>query len=300
MALSIDLLLDNIGPILLASAFLFFGLLFIAYHRLYNNSSVQSPGKIAGIEKYLSKSRSGNRRRSQLMYRPVVSFIYRGEKTYFTAGISKNSISDQIGERVQVEYMTDLISSVRIAGRPFIRNFGYGFFLTGLLILGIGAYSSPLKWDLQLLQLSIPFALNWIVFKYLAGLFERHGGVSALMKQNSPIKTEDELQQLDIFWSNDDIAKEEDRVYKPFLYITPVLIGLALWPAGVFGERFFNQSYVVEHFNEALFNSGEVTIFFNYIMNHSALQKEFLIFSMSSFFVLMLSYSFIFTLKKTA
>ena len=300
MALSIDLLLDNIGPVLLASAFLFFGLLFIAYHRLYNNSSVQSPGKIAGIEKYLSKSRSGNRRSSHLMYRPVVSFIYRGKKTYFTAGLSKNSISDQIGERVQVEYIADLISSVRIAGRPFIRNFGYGFILTGLLILGIGAYSSPLKWNLQLLQVSIPFALNWVAFKYLAGLFERHGGVAALMKQNSPIKTEDELQQLDIFWSNDDIAKEEDRVYKPFLYITPLLIGLALWPAGVFGERFFNQPYVVEHFNEALLNSGEVAIFFNYIMNHSALQKEFLIFSMSSFFVLMLSYSFIFTLKKTA
>jgi hypothetical protein len=299
MDLSIDLLLDNIGPILLASAFLFFGLLFIAYHRLYNNSSVQSPGKIVGIEKYLSKSRSGNRRSSQLMYRPVVSFIYCGKKTYFTAGLSKNSISEQIGDSVQVEYIDDLISSVRIAGRPFIRNFGYGFFLTGLLILGISAQSSTLEWDLQLLRLSIPFALNWILFKYLTGLFKRYGGVAALMKQNSPIKTEDELQQLDVFWSSHDIAREEDRVYKPFLYITPVLIGLALWPAGVFSERFFNRPYVVEHFNETLINSGEAAIFFNYIMNHSALQKEFLIFSMSSFFVLVLSYSFIFTLKKT-
>ena len=300
MALSIDLLLDNIGPILLASSFLFFSLLFIGYYRLYNNSTVQIPGKIVGIEKYVSKSRSGNRRSSQLMYRPVVSFIYHGEKTYFTAGLSKNFISEQIGDNVSVEYIDSLISSVRIAGRPFIRNFGYGLFLIALLILGISAQSSTLSWDLQLLRLSIPFALNWILFKYLADLFKRNGGVAALMKQNSPIKTEEELQQLDIFWSNDDIAKEEDQVYKPFLYIIPVLIGLALWPAVVFGDRFFSHPYVVEKFNEALFNSGETPIFFNYIMNHSSLQKEFLIFAMSMFFVLMLSYSFIFTLKKTA
>ena len=112
MALSIDLLLDNIGPILLASSFLFFSLLFVGYYRLYNNSTVQIPGKIVGIEKYVSKSRSGNRRSSQLMYRPVVSFIYHGEKTYFTAGLSKNFISEQIGDNVSVEYIDSLISSV--------------------------------------------------------------------------------------------------------------------------------------------------------------------------------------------
>jgi len=299
MALSIDLLFDNIGPMLLASAFVFFGLLFIAYHRLYHHGSVQSPGKIIGIEKYLSTSSSGNRRSSQLMYRPVVSFIYRGEKTYFTASVSKNFISDKIGDSIQVEYIVDLLSSVRIAGRPFIRNLGCGFTLVGVAILGFSAKTSPLDWELELLRFSLPFALSGTALKYLAGLFERHGGVAALMKQNSPIQTKNELDQLDIFWSNNDIAREEDRIYKPFLYITPVLIALALWPAGVFGERFFNRPYVIEHLNMALLNNGETATVFNYIMNHSALQKEFLILSMSSFFVLTLSYSFIFTLKKT-
>jgi len=300
MALSIDNLFDNFGPILLASAFLFIGLLFIAYHRLYNKGTVQSPGKIAGIEKHLSTSRSGNRRSSQLMYRPVVSFIYRGEKTYFTAGISKNSITDQIGDSIQVEYIVDLISSVRIAGRPFFRNFGYGLSLIAVAILGFSANTSTLHWDLELIRLSLPLIINGIALKCLASLFVHHGGVAALMKQNNPIKTKDELDQLDIFWSNNDIAKEQDRVYKPFLYITPVLIALALWPAGVFGERFFSRPYVIEHVNTALLNNGEAAAVFNHVMNHTTLQKEFLILSMSSFFVLMLSYSFIFTLKKTA
>ena len=294
----ISIVLSNLGLTLISTAFMAFGLIFVLYDLIYKKKVVKVPGRIAGIEKYISKMRTGNTRSSNLMYRPVVSFLYDGEETFFTAGLSKNTISDKIGDKVEVEYIINLPSSVRIAGRKFMRNLGLLLILVCIALLAITFNRDQIDLSLKVVRLAIPFIINYVLFKFLSKKFEKHGGVTALMKQNNPIKTREELAKLDIFWSNDQIQREEKRVYKPFLFITPVLIGLVAWPADIFTSRFFNRPYVIENFNADLLDVESAKIFLNDVMSHSGIQKEFIIMSICWFFLVTLLYSYIFTVKK--
>ena len=298
MADIISIVLSNFGLTLTSTAFMAFGLIFVLYDLIYKKKAVKVPGRIAGIEKYISKMRTGNTRSSRLMYRPVVSFIYNGDEAFFTAGLSKNTISDKIGDRIEVEYIINLPSSVRIAGRKFMRNFGILLILVSIVLLAITFNKDQIDLSLKVVRLAIPFILNYAIFMYLSKKFEKYGGVAALMKRNNPIITREALDKLDIFWSNDQIEREEKRVYKPFLFITPVLIGLVSWPADIFTSRFFSRPYVIESFNADLLEVESAKIFLNYVMSHSGMQKEFIIMSMCWFFLVTLFYSYIFTLKK--
>ncbi|MFT5520730.1 MAG: hypothetical protein ACI9IA_001325 [Enterobacterales bacterium] len=291
--------MSNTGIVLISSGFMFFGLGFFLYDFMYKKNSIQKNGKIVGIEKHISVTRTGNRRSSSLVYRAIVSFIYDGNETFFTGGLSKSYISEKIGDKVKVEYIKNLPSSVRIANRKFMRNFGLLFLLISAVFLGISFKLDNFPPMIKMLHLSIPFIINLIAYFFMKRIFIKHGGITAFMKDNSSIMTRKDLDELDIFWSNKEIQKEENRVYKAFIFINPILIGLACWPFYIFSTKFMNRPYVEENLTSNLFNVDDFKIFFNYVMSHSGMQKEFLIAMMSGFFILALTYSFFYVLRKT-
>jgi hypothetical protein len=295
----ISIALTNLGLTLTATAFMAGGLLFVLYDRVYKNKVVRVPGSIVGIEKYISEMRTGNTRSSCLMYRPIVRFMYHGEETFFTAGLSKNTISDHIGDQLDVEYIQNLPASVRIAGRRLMRHVGLLLLSVSVIMLWVAFTIDQIGLGLKVVRLAAPFLINYLLFTFLFRTFEKQGGVAALMTQNNPIKTQEELEALDIFWSNDQIQTEVNRAYKPFLYITPILIGLVSWPGYLFAQKFFRRPYVRENFNADLLELETAKVFFNQVLSNSAMEKEFIIMSMCCFFVLMLSYSFLFTVRKT-
>ena len=291
--------MSNIGIVLISSGFMFFGLGFFLYDFMYKKDSIQKNGKIIGIEKHIAVTRTGNRRSSSLVYRAIVSFIYDGNETFFTGGLSKSYISEKVGDKIKVEYIKNLPSSVRIANRKFMRNFGLLFLLISVVVLGISFKLDNSPPIIKTLHLFIPFIINLIAYFFMKRLFIKHGGISAFMKDNNPIKTRKDLDELDIFWSNKDIQKEENRVYKPFIIINPILIGLACWPFYIFTTKFMERPYVKENLTSNIFNVENCKTFFNHVMSHSGMQKEFLIMMMSAFVILVLTYSFFQVLRKT-
>jgi len=295
----ISLIFDDLGLILISSGFMFFGIFFYLFDLMYKGSSIVQSGEIVGIEKYISRTRVNNTRTSSLMYRPVVKFILNSKEQYFTGSVGKNVITDKIGEQVKVEYIKDIPSTVRIAGRNYMRNISYILFIICFIIMAVTFTTSDEDFVVKAIRAVMPLFINYIAYTVIKNKISKLGGLRSLMKQKNVLKSKSDLEDLDIFWNNDQIANEQDRVHRPFLFITPVLIGLCSWPAYIFTEKFFNRPYVQENFNNALQNLDSAKVFLNYVMSRSHLQKDFILMTGSSFFVVILIYSFIFTLKKT-
>jgi hypothetical protein len=290
--------LSNLGLTLSSTLFMAFAIAIFRYKNLYNKNSIKVIGKIVGIEKFVSSYRSGQTKTKRIMYRSIVSFIYNGEKLYFKAGISQNTIAHRIGQEVKVEYIQNLPSSVRIAGQKIYSYLGLGFLLISIILMTINFRMDEFDINLKLIRLAIPFVLNIFLYRYLTKYINKHGGISEFFKKNNPIKSREELNNLNVFWRNDEISKEESKVYKPFLIITPVLIGIAGWIGYVTSIKFFNRSIMEKVYQNDNTQLEGVKKSLDFIMGNSTLEKEFLIICTCTFFVVMLTYSLIFTLIK--
>lgn len=291
-------ILSNVGLTITATLFMTFGFIILMYNNLYKEVSIQVPGEVVGIEKYISTYRSGQTKTKRLMYRSIISFLYNGDETFFQTSFGQNTIPRRIGEKVKVEYLVNLPSSVRVAGKKIYHYLVFGFLSVSTVLLVVTFNHDEIANHLKLFRLAIPFVTNIFILRFLKIFFTKHGGVTGFMKQNNPIKTKDELNKLDILWSNEGIFKEESRVYKPFLYVLPVLLSLSIWPVFIFLPKFLVRPYVKSNLNIKLMQFDELKIFLNEVMNHSQMQREFIILGASSFFIICFIYSFIVTLKR--
>jgi hypothetical protein len=294
-----SLIFDNIFMLILASFFLFFGLAIFLYDQYYRRNAKTVPGKISGIESYVSRTRTSNSKSSNLMYRPVISFIHNSTQLFFKASISKNTISDKIGDQVEVQIIHNTPHSARIGGRNSLRNFSYAFLIIAGIIMAVIFHQTPMPLEYKVLRVLFPFLLNFIAYKFIMTKIKKHGGLKNLMLKNNNLTTKVELMKLDIFWQNYEIEKEEEKVHRPFLIINPVLMALSAWPAIVFGDRLFKQEFVVGNLNKAFFSFDAMKDFVNTIMANHSMKEEFLILAISSFFFLCFSYSLVFCIKKT-
>jgi Ca2+/Na+ antiporter len=219
--------------------------------------------------------------------------LYNSEEIFFHSGVSKNTI----GEEVKVQFISGIIDSVRMQSRKILRTLAYMTILACMLILFIMV--KELSPTYMCIYTLIPLCINYSALRLINKKFKEYGGIKKFMSKNSKIKTKEELNKLDIFWNNIEISAEDSRVYKPLLYITPILIILFMWPTVHFGKAFFKHTYVIVNFNSKLFKISELDIFISTIMQTRSLQKDFLIFTMSALFVLLLNYSLIFNINKT-
>lgn len=300
MLTQIPLVFDSFFMILLSAAFLFFGLLIYFYDQYYKKHSIKVDGKIAGIEKYISQSRSSNSKSSSLMYRPIVSFIKNGKEYFFESSLSKSSITDEIGEKVKVAIIHDTPHTARIAGRNFLRNFSYALLIISGIVLALIFNQVKIPITIKMVRLLLPFIINLIVFKLILKKINQHGGMKILMLKNNSLVEKEELMKRDIFWQSFELEREEQRVHKPFLIINPILMVLAAWPAVIFGERLSNREFIIKNFNENLLSIDMAKNFMSTIMADYYMKQEFLILAISIFFFCCFAYSLIFCLKKTS
>jgi hypothetical protein len=268
------------------------------FESIYKKDCVHDNGKVVATEKFKS-SMNNNVRSKRLMYRPIVQFIYQGQEYFFKGNVGRNVIKYKIGEQVQVQYLNGKPESVRIAGGKVLTRFGTLFGLIGLVVLCISVMTNSYLIEIKLLLAIAPFSILYLAYQFVSKKLIKAGGVDKLMSDNSPLRTREELNALDLLWNDQAVFKEEYRVHKPFLYILPILLGLVAWPASIIGPKFFKRPYVAENFNESLFDLDNLKIFVTTVMGQSEMKKEFLILGICLFFFLALTHSLIYTLRKT-
>ena len=282
---------------LLSSFFLLIGVALFYLNRLYSKHGKRISGKVVGIEKYISRYKSNNQVSTSLVYRPIIECFYEGQKVYFCGSSGSSQIYHEVGEKVLVEYIVNKPESIRLVARSIYKILHLMLFAISISLIYFTASSrSPIF--VNTLRVVLPFVFLTLLYHMAKVKMIKYGGIDNYFIQNSLLKTKDELNKLDIFWSNDQILKEETRVYKPFLYILPLLLGLAIWPIVVFLPKFLARTYVKSNLSLELMEIDKLKLFFSEIMRHSQMQKEFIIIGASSFFIICLVISFIGTLRK--
>ncbi|MFA9419219.1 MAG: DUF3592 domain-containing protein [Gammaproteobacteria bacterium] len=293
-------LISEFGIVLIGSVSIGFATAFYLFSSRYKGRSLSIDGSVVGIEKYTTTMRSGVHNMSQLLYRPVVSFLYNGVESYFVDSLGRNTITHKIGARIKIEYLEGNINSARVADRNIFRTVALVLALIGLALIATSILTGRMDLLVVAAKVLFPLVLNYLLFNFFSEKFKKAGGVKSFWEKNSTLKSKEDLDQLDIFWSNTDIKKEDRRAHRPFLYILPTLIGLLSWVIYSFSIKFLKASYVVENFSaQTLTNLNEGKVFLSQVMSQTQLREPFLMMLICGFFILALIHSFFYCLRKS-
>ncbi|MFT5176223.1 MAG: hypothetical protein ACI8W7_004417 [Gammaproteobacteria bacterium] len=292
-------LFSEFGLVLIGSAFLSFATAFYLFSSLYKGRLLKTDGIVVGIEKYMATMRSDSRSVSQLLYRQVVSFTHNGVENYFVDGLGKNTIGRKVGASVRLEYLEGNINSVRVAERNIFRKFAVLLALIGLVLVATSILSGRISLLFVVAKVLFPLVLNYALFHFLSGKIGKAGETKEFWSDNSRLKSKEDLDQLDILWSNAEISNEDRRVHRPFLYILPIVIGLLSWVIYSYSVKFLNSTYVAENFSiQTVLNLNEGEVFLSQVMSQSQLRDPFLMMLVCGFFIVVSIHSFFYCLRK--
>ena len=293
-------LIIEFGIVLIGSVLIGFATVLYLFSPRYKGRSLKIDGSVVGIERYTTTMRSDGHNMPQLLYRPVISFRFNGVESYFVDSLGRNTITHKIGARIKIEYLEGNINSARVADQNIFRTVALVLALIGLVLIAISILTGRMELLLVAAKVFIPLVLNYLLFNFYSEKFKKAGGVKSFGEKSSKLKSKEDLDQLDIFWSNADIKKENRRAHRPFLYILPTLIGLLSWVIYSLSIKFFNATYVVENFSaQTLTNRYEAKVFLSQVMSQTQLREPFLIMLICGFFILVLIHSFFYCLRKS-
>ena len=87
-------------PMIVSGIFVLVGAGFLTFHFYFKRYGKRLPGKIIGIEKYISYN-TDHGKSCSTMYRPIVEYYFGGEKVWFAGG-GQNTIPYKINQKVSV------------------------------------------------------------------------------------------------------------------------------------------------------------------------------------------------------
>ena len=208
---------------LIGSLFLVFASIMFYIHWTYKRGGTVVPGKIVGIEKYVSTSVSSRGRSSQLMYRPIYEFSYEGKHYWFYSG-SKNTISHRIGQQVKL---------LQLPGGPEyvlpLKNI-YALFSTVFGLAGIICWYIFLQSDHSIVFKSVGAFIVACVL-VLAGWkikqrFPQVDFMTELLKSNHLVSKKD-FAGREVFWKQSSVDQEVARINKVGIIIALVFMALS-------------------------------------------------------------------------
>ncbi|MDD0854414.1 hypothetical protein HBN50_14980 [Halobacteriovorax sp. GB3] len=207
--------------------FVLISIYFLSIHFLFKRYGQRVRGKIVGVEKYISRTNTSSSRTSSIMYAPIVSFVSNsGEEIYVQSG-SKNIINYQIGDRLDILRLHHNDRHIKFDNKTHL-IFGiiFGFFGFGghATFLFSNENSVVTKVLISSLIFILPLLLKRILVK--KRLWSK---VKDSYYSNTKTINKDELNEKDIFWSNQDILKEQKAHSKIGLAISFIFFFIILF-----------------------------------------------------------------------
>jgi hypothetical protein len=271
----------------LSVLFLLIGSIIAYSHIYYKRYGKRISGKVIGIEKYVSTTRSSNTTSKRLMYRPIIKFIIEGSEYIFVGG-GRNTISYIAGEKIQLLNISNNPKLTKIDSKLTLL-FGLCFILFGLMP-GYHFISDATNLTVIFACLAGYFLVLYTVYKKIQHYNEGESLFTQFLSI-SKFETKESLKGREIFTTHNQIIKEEGKHFLVGMIITIIFFGAML--------ALFLSCYSDLSKDSLAFIENSLS--FNFTMDNvaSLFKRDPKLIGVSFSFVMMvlLSYSILFQLK---
>jgi hypothetical protein len=175
----------NIVPLIVGSIFFTFGAGICARFIHFRLEGNKVKGRVKAIEKFVSKTKtSNNGQSSQLMYRAIVEYVFRGE-TRIVSSISTSTIRHKLNQRLSVFVLIDANDDIQARINDLmVLVFGGLFSMTGLVTVLVYVYAAEGSSTLAVIALAACMVLGYL-------------GSILLKKFNVPVRSSEDSQTID-------------------------------------------------------------------------------------------------------